>query len=64
MTWHDPIVAEVRRVREEYAARFNHDIKAICRAAQENEKAGGREVVVLPSRPAAGEEKTKSPTAV
>jgi hypothetical protein len=64
MLWQDPIVAQVRRIREEYAARFNHDIKAICRAARENEKAGGREVVVLPPKPAAGGRKTKSPTAV
>jgi len=64
MTWHDPIVAEVRRIREEYAARFHYDIKAICRAAQEREKAGGREVAVLPPRPAARDKKAKSPTAV
>ena len=25
----DPIVAEVRRAREEYAARFNFDLRAI-----------------------------------
>ncbi len=27
--WEDPIVAEVRRIREELAARFNFDLKAI-----------------------------------
>ncbi len=27
--WHDPIVAEVRRNREQYAARFNCDVNAI-----------------------------------
>ncbi len=26
----DPIVAQVRKVREAYAEQFNHDIKAIC----------------------------------
>ena len=36
--WRDPIVEEVRRVREEYAARYHYDIKAICRAARESEK--------------------------
>jgi hypothetical protein len=45
--WRDPIVAEVRRNREQYAARFNHDIKALCRAARESQKNSGREIVSL-----------------
>jgi hypothetical protein len=49
--WRDPIVAEVRRNREGYAARYNHDIKAICRAAREQQKTSGREIVSLPPRP-------------
>ena len=51
--WEDPIVAEVRRVREEYAARFNHDIKAICRDARQKDKESGDKVVTLPPRPVA-----------
>ena len=39
--WRDPIIAEVRRVREEYAAQYNYDIKAICRAARERQKTSG-----------------------
>lgn len=34
----DPIVAQVRKVREAYAKKFNYDLKAICddlRAFQE-----------------------------
>ncbi len=27
--WEDPIVAEVHRIREELASRFNHDIHAM-----------------------------------
>jgi hypothetical protein len=27
--WEDPVVSEVRRVREQLAARFNFDVKAI-----------------------------------
>jgi hypothetical protein len=27
--WKDPIVEEVRRIREEHAARFGYDLKAI-----------------------------------
>ena len=55
--WRDPIVAEVRRNREQYAARFNADIKAICDAARENEKKGGREIVSLAPRRAVKEAK-------
>ena len=39
--WRDPIIAEVRRIREEYAAQYNYDIKAICRAARERQKTSG-----------------------
>ncbi|MBI4025240.1 MAG: hypothetical protein HY360_09695 [Verrucomicrobia bacterium] len=28
--WKDPIVAEVRRVRDELAKKFNYDVQAIC----------------------------------
>ncbi len=27
--WEDPIVAEVRKVRDEYAKKFNYDLKAM-----------------------------------
>jgi hypothetical protein len=50
--WRDPIVEEVRRTREQYAARYNHDIAAICRAARERQKESGRKVVSRPPRPA------------
>lgn len=36
--WHDSIVEEIRRKRQVYAAKFHHDIKAICRAAREEQK--------------------------
>ena len=29
--WEDPIVEEVRAVREAYAKRFDYDVQAICR---------------------------------
>lgn len=37
----DPIVDEVRRIREEYAARFNYDLNAIYRDIKEQEKKSG-----------------------
>ena len=49
--WTDPIVEEIRQCRQEYAARFNHDLKAICRDLRERQKKSGRKVVSLPSRP-------------
>jgi len=45
MTWSDPIVDEVRRARDAYAARFHYDLRAIFRDLKEQEKRGGRAVV-------------------
>ncbi len=38
MTWSDPIVEEVRRARDAYAARFNYDLRAIYRDLKERER--------------------------
>ena len=46
----DPIVAEVRKAREEYAARFNYDLKAMARDLRSREGKDGRPVVTLPPR--------------
>ncbi len=48
---HDPIIDEVRRAREEYAMRFNHDLDAICRDLQEKQRAEGKKLVSFPPRP-------------
>ena len=37
----DPIVDEIRRVRDAYAARFNYDLDAIFRDIKEKEKKSG-----------------------
>src|SRR4051812_35857784 len=37
----DPIVEEVRRVRDAHAARFNYDLDAIFRDIKEREKKSG-----------------------
>jgi hypothetical protein len=52
----DPIVAEVREVRERHAAQFNYDLDAIYRDLKEREKTSGRSYVHYaprhcPSRP-------------
>lgn len=49
--WRDPIVEEVRQWRQQYAAQFNHDLKAICQDLRERQKKSGRKVVTLPPRP-------------
>jgi hypothetical protein len=36
----DPIVEEVRRVREQHAAKFGYDLDAIVRDLRKNEKSG------------------------
>lgn len=41
----DPIVEEVRRHRQERAARFGYDIRAIFEDAKEREGKDGRKVV-------------------
>ena len=46
----DPIVAEIREIRDRQAARFGYDIRAIVKDARERDAAGDREVVSLPPR--------------
>ena len=43
--WKDEIVEEVRRVREEHAAKFNHDLKAILDDARKRQRESGRKSV-------------------
>ena len=50
--WHDPIVEEIRRIREEYAAKFNYDIRAMCRDLMERQGKDGHKVVSFPPKPA------------
>ena len=48
--WKDEIVEEVRKAREEYAAKFNHDIDAIYKDFKRREAESGREFVSFPPR--------------
>jgi hypothetical protein len=48
--WHDPIVEEVRRHREDYAAQFDHDLHLICRDLRRREGKDGRKIVNLPPK--------------
>ena len=46
----DPIVAEVRRIRQEHAARFKYDLDLIVKDLKEQEQASGRQYVRLQPR--------------
>jgi hypothetical protein len=46
----DPIVEEIRKYRERYAARFNYDLAAICKDLRERQATCGRKVVSRPPR--------------
>jgi len=44
----DPIVEEIRKIRDEHAARFNYDIDAIFEDIKRSEKELGLPLVTLP----------------
>ena len=46
----DPIVDEVRRIRDAHAAKFNYDLDAIFRDIKEQEKKSGLTFVSYPPR--------------
>ncbi len=48
--WKDHIVEEVRKARQEHAARFGYDLRAIYNDLKTTEKLGGRKVVSLPPK--------------
>lgn len=48
--WKDPIVEDVRRIRDEHARRFGYDLGAICRDLREQQSASQRRVVILEPR--------------
>ena len=52
--WDDPIVAEVRKFRDEHAARFNYDIDAIVQDLQASERNSNRPVVSFAPKPYRG----------
>lgn len=46
----DPVVAEIRRIREELAAQFNYDLDAIIEDARRRYLGDNRKVIRLPPR--------------
>ena len=47
----DPVVAEIRAIREQLAAKFDYDVAAIGRDAHERDALGDRPVVRRAPRP-------------
>ena len=43
--WRDPVVEEVRAIRDAYAKRFNYDLDAMARDLREKEARSDRQLV-------------------
>ena len=43
--WTDPIVEEIHKIRQEHAAKFNYDLRAIVRDYQRRQKLSGKKIV-------------------
>ena len=43
--WKDEIVEEIHKYREEYAAKFNYDVRAIFEDLKRKQKESGRKYV-------------------
>ena len=52
--WRDPIVEEVRRIRDEHAKKFNYDLHAICEDIRKKQGSSGRRVVTRAPRKPVG----------
>ena len=48
----DPIVEEVRRIRDEYAKQFGYDLRAIAADLRKREQAHCDRLVTFPPKPA------------
>jgi hypothetical protein len=46
----DPIVEEIRRIRQEHAKRFNYDLRAIVADLREQEQKHPERLVSLPPK--------------
>lgn len=46
----DPIVEEIRKFREEHAARFNYDLDAIIDDFKRSERESGLPLITLPPK--------------
>lgn len=47
----DPLIEEIHRYREEWAAQFNYDVHAMAADLRRQQQAENRVVVTLPPKP-------------
>jgi len=59
--WKDSIVEDVRKVREEHAAKFNYNLDAIYLDLKKQQKRSERKVISLPAKRAAVAVRAKAP---
>jgi hypothetical protein len=57
--WKDPIVEEIRAIRDAYAKQFDYNLEAIYRDLKEQEVRSGWEVVSLPPKRIEPEKRAK-----
>jgi hypothetical protein len=62
--WQDPIVAEVRKIREAHAAQYNYDLWAIYAALKKAEEQSQRPKVSFAPKRIVGEEAVKAALSV
>ncbi len=48
--WQEPIVEEVRKIRDEHAAKHDYDLERIFADLKEQERGSDREFVTLPPK--------------
>lgn len=48
--WQDPLVEEIRIIRDEYAGKFDYDLDAIYRDLKEKEIKNGRKLFTFPAK--------------
>lgn len=46
----DPIIEEIRKAREQHAAKFNYDLDSIIKDLKKKQKQEKRKVVSLPAK--------------
>ena len=51
----DPILSEIRRVRDQLAEEHRYDVASFFRALRSHQQASGQPVVTYPPRPAQSE---------
>lgn len=55
----DPIVEEVRAIREAFAKQYDYDVDAIVRALQKASADTGRQLVSFPPKPVPEDEQVR-----